>query len=46
MTSVLTQRSGQPSRIMWPTVTKGLPKIERELERVVNRVMQAVSRNI
>jgi hypothetical protein len=46
MTSVLTQRSGQPSRIMWPTVIKGLPKIERELERVVNRVMQAVSRNI
>ncbi len=47
MVAALTAKAGRsPSRIMWPTVEKGLPKIERELERIVRRIMDATSRSI
>lgn len=44
--ALTTKTNKPPSRIMWPTVEKGLPKIERELERIIGRVMDAVSRRI
>lgn len=43
----LTAKSGrQASRVMWPTVERGLPQIEDKIKAIVDKLMAAVSRSI
>jgi hypothetical protein len=43
----LTAKSGkQASRVMWPTVERGMPQVEDKIRALVDKIMQAVSRSI